>query len=107
MASGGRVGFETVAWFNGSLFNDDTTRSGSPTRTRRGMLLLRPRTAGQPTLPRMTLFAGCWTSTAAAAEWSSQCGSRAGWSTTAGEELDVDDAPDAPRPLDPHAQREP
>ena len=25
MASGGRVGFETVAWFNGSLFNDDTT----------------------------------------------------------------------------------
>ena len=25
MASGGRVGFETVDWFNGSLFNDDTT----------------------------------------------------------------------------------
>ena len=25
MASGGRVGFETVAWFNGSLFNDATT----------------------------------------------------------------------------------
>ena len=25
MAAGGRVGFETVAWFNGSLFNDDTT----------------------------------------------------------------------------------
>ena len=25
MASGGRVGFETVAWFNGSLFKDDTT----------------------------------------------------------------------------------
>ena len=25
MASGGRIGFETVAWFNGSLFNDDTT----------------------------------------------------------------------------------
>ena len=25
MSSGGRVGFETVAWFNGSLFNDDTT----------------------------------------------------------------------------------
>ena len=24
MASGGRVGFEPVAWFNGSLFNDDT-----------------------------------------------------------------------------------
>ena len=25
MASGGRVGFETVDWFNGSLSNDDTT----------------------------------------------------------------------------------
>ena len=25
MAAGGRVGFETVAWFNGSLFNDATT----------------------------------------------------------------------------------
>ena len=25
MASGGRVGFETVDWFNGSLFNDDAT----------------------------------------------------------------------------------
>ena len=25
MAAGGRVGFETVNWFNGSLFNDDTT----------------------------------------------------------------------------------
>ena len=25
MASGGRVGFETVDWFNGSLFNNDTT----------------------------------------------------------------------------------
>ena len=25
MAAGGRVGFETVEWFNGSLFNDDTT----------------------------------------------------------------------------------
>ena len=25
MASGGRVGFETVDWFNGSLFNDNTT----------------------------------------------------------------------------------
>ena len=25
MAAGGRVGFETVDWFNGSLFNDDTT----------------------------------------------------------------------------------
>ena len=25
MAAGGRVGLETVAWFNGSLFNDDTT----------------------------------------------------------------------------------
>ena len=25
MTSGGRVGFETVDWFNGSLFNDDTT----------------------------------------------------------------------------------
>ena len=23
MASGGRVGFETVAWFNGGLFVDD------------------------------------------------------------------------------------
>ena len=25
MAAGGRIGFERVAWFNGSLFNDDTT----------------------------------------------------------------------------------
>ena len=25
MASGGRVGFETVAWFNGGLFDDDAT----------------------------------------------------------------------------------
>ena len=25
MAAGGRVGFESVAWFNGSLFNDDMT----------------------------------------------------------------------------------
>ena len=25
MSSGGRVGFETVDWFNGGLFNDDTT----------------------------------------------------------------------------------
>ena len=24
MATGGRIGFETVAWFNGGLFNDDT-----------------------------------------------------------------------------------
>ena len=25
MASGGRIGFETVDWFNGGLFDDDTT----------------------------------------------------------------------------------